>query len=273
MAESFRSPRRIIRRLQYLPLAAQKIRNWPAFLYHYALGLKPRKPYRFRNGAQLMIGRAIDHVPIIEIFLNEEYGVVPDNSIVLDLGANIGAFSIYATTTARNVQVYAYEPFEEFGALLRENVSLNRQTAAIRCFDQAVAGELGKRSLQLAEEGFFFPTLVHSTTSRAGRNQIATSCTTLAQIIDGNDLTRIDLVKMDCEGAEYEILYATPASHLKRICELRMEYHNLDSPEHQLDSLERFLAGHGFVVTHRRANSETNGMLWLQREDAHAARA
>ncbi len=47
MAESFRSPRQILRRLRYLPLARKKIRNWPAFMYHYALGLKPAKPYHF----------------------------------------------------------------------------------------------------------------------------------------------------------------------------------------------------------------------------------
>ncbi len=265
MAESFRSPRKILRRLRYLPLAARKIRNWPAFIFHYALGLKPAQPYRFRNGAQLLIGRAIDHVPIIEIFLNEEYGVIPDDSIVLDLGANIGVFSIYATTTARNVQVLAYEPFAPFAALLRENVQLNRKTSAVRCFDCAVAAAAGTRALHLAEKGFFFPTLVHL--GAAEPNETTTECTTLAQIIDVHDLARVDLLKMDCEGAEYEILYATPASHLERIRELRMEYHNLDSPEHQIENLARFLTGHGFAVTQRRASSDSNGTIWFRREN------
>lgn len=241
-------------------------------MFHYTLGLKPRKPYRFRNGAQLMIGRALDHVPIIEIFLNEEYGAIPDDAIVLDLGANIGVFSIYATTTARNVRVYAYEPFAPFGALLRENVRLNQQTSAIRCFDCAVAAGSGSRSLHLAEEGFFFPTLVHSTTSDSGQNKTTAECTTLAQIIDAHQLPRIDLLKMDCEGAEYEILYSTPASHLQRIRELRMEYHNLDSLEHHIESLEQFLIGHGFAVTQRQASSASNGTLWVRREDARPTR-
>lgn len=273
MAEGFRSPRQVVRRLRYLPRAARKIRNWPAFIYHYALGLTPKKPYRFRNGAQLLIGRAIDHVPIIEVFLNEEYGSVPNDSIVLDLGANIGAFSIYATTTARNVRVYSYEPFPAFGALLRENVGLNRQENAVCCFEQAVAGKSGSRPLQLTEQGFFFPTLVRTATGPAGGNEMAAECITLARIIDDNDLPRIDLLKMDCEGAEYEILYATPAVQLKKIRELRMEYHNLESPEHQLEALERFLTGHGFTITQRRENSETNGTLWMKREEAGAVSA
>ena len=259
-----------MRRLRYLPLAVRKIRNWPAFMFHYALGLKPSKPYRFRNGAQLVLGRALDHVPIIEIFLNQEYGAIPDDSIVLDLGANIGVFSIYATTTARNVRVYAYEPFPPFAALLRENIQLNRQTHAILCFDTAVAEKPGSRSLHLVEEGFFFPTLVQSSERIGEQNGTAVQCATLVQIMEDNDLQRIDLLKMDCEGAEYEILYATPASHLRRIRELRMEYHNLQSPEHQLESVERFLTGHGFVVRQRRMNTASNGTLWMERCDSVA---
>ena len=46
MAENFRSPGKIARRLKYLPLAISKIRNWPAFMFHYALGLTPKKALR-----------------------------------------------------------------------------------------------------------------------------------------------------------------------------------------------------------------------------------
>lgn len=66
MAENFRSPRKIARRLRYLPKAISKIRNWPSFMYHYALGLRPEQAYVFRNGAELMISRGVDHVPILE---------------------------------------------------------------------------------------------------------------------------------------------------------------------------------------------------------------
>src|SRR5262245_53140792 len=270
MAENFRSPRKVLRRLRYLPGAARKIRNWPSFIYHYALGLTPTKPYRFRNGAQLRIGRAIDHVPIIEIFLNQEYGLVPDNAVVLDLGANIGVFSIYATMTARNVQVYAYEPFHVFASLLRENVRLNSQSNAIRCFDAAVGAQSGNRSLSLGRSGFHFPTLLPRTSGELDEETITAQCTTLAQIIDDNQLAQVDLLKIDCEGAEFEILYATPASHLKKIRELRMEYHNMNGTADQLEKLEHFLADHGFFVTHRRAASAINGTLWMKRENASA---
>jgi len=107
---SVRSPGKLARRLRLLPLVARDVENWPAFMYHYALGFVPTRAYEFRNGARLKIGRGVDHVPIIEIFLRRDYGTPPDDAVIVDLGANIGVFSIYATATARNARVYAYPP-------------------------------------------------------------------------------------------------------------------------------------------------------------------
>jgi FkbM family methyltransferase len=267
MAKGFRSPRKIVRRLKYLRRAIHKIRNWPAFMFCYALGLRPKQAYVFRNGAQLKVTRGIDHVPILEIFLDEDYGTVPDDSIVLDLGAHMGVFSVYATTTARNVVVYAYEPFAEFYKVLKENVRLNGRDEAVHCFNAAVASEAGSRDLYLKSGTFFFPTLLDKTNSDH-EAPVAVRCTTLLEIMESNHLERVDLLKMDCEGAEYEILYTTPPSYLERIAEIRMEYHNLDSDERHVDGLKRFFTRSGFVVTQLRPVSGTNGTLWATREGA-----
>ena len=264
MAESFRSPGKIARRLKLLPLVRRKVKNWPAFMYNYALGLTPRNGYVFRNGARIKIGRGIDHVPIIEIFLKKDYGEMPDNSTIVDLGANIGVFTVYATTTARNVTVYAYEPLEDFYNLMKENVQLNRQTDSVRCFNSAVAGEATTRTLYVKGTDFYFPTLVGKE-SNNGQESIEVRCTTLADIIDANQLKRIDMLKMDCEGAEYEILYPTQVRYFERIKEIRMEYHNLDENERHLNRLKEFLRKNGYTITHTQATSETNGSLWAQR--------
>lgn len=269
MAESFRSPRKIARRLKLLPLVARKVKNWPSFMYNYALGLTPRGGYVFRNGARIKIGRGIDHVPIIEIFLREDYGKMPDNAVIIDLGANIGVFTVYATTTARKVTVYAYEPLRDFYNLMRENVELNRQDSTVECFNYAVASEATTRTLYVKGTDFFFPTLVGKETSNGQESapeSIEVRCTTLADIIESNKLERVDMLKMDCEGAEYEILYPTPPSYFERIKEIRMEYHNLDTEERHLESLTRFLKKHGYRITHVQATSDTNGSVWASRQ-------
>jgi FkbM family methyltransferase len=264
MAENFRSLPKIARRLKLTPLVARKIKNWPTFMYHYVLGLTPREGYFFRNGAQLKIGRGVDHVPIIEIFLREDYGKMKDDSVIIDLGANIGVFTVYATVTARNTEVYAYEPLGDFYELMKENIRLNQRQSAVRCFNAAVAGDCTPRTLYVKGTDFFFPTLVGND-SRNGQETIEVNCTTLAEIMRTNNLRHVDMLKMDCEGAEYEILYPTPPALFERIKEIRMEYHSLDAGDRNLARLKEFLIENGYTITHVQPTSETNGSIWAER--------
>ena len=247
--------------MKLLPLVSRKIKNWPTFMYHYALGLTPGSPYVFRNGARIKIGRGVDHAPIIEIFLREDYGKMPDNSVIVDLGANIGAFTVYATTTARNVTVLAYEPLTAYFDLMNENVAINKQKESVKCFNIAVAGEMKPKTLYVKDTDFFFPTFI----GEQGQESIEVECTTLSNIIESNALDRVDVLKIDCEGAEYEILYSTPLQYFERIREIRMEYHILDSGQRHIKRLREFLSETGYTVTRVQPSSETNGSLWARR--------
>jgi len=265
MPESFRSPAKVARRLKLLPLVVRQVKNWPAFMYHYALGFVPARVYRFRNGAALKIGRGVDHVPIIEVFLRRHYGTPPDDAVIVDLGASIGVFSIFAVATTRNARVYAYEPMPDFYRLMQENIQLNGQAEAIKCFNYAVAHEATDRELFIGGTNFCFPTLIAPEGAHSAARTQRVHCTTLAAILDANQLAQVDLLKMDIEGAEYEILYHTPSAYFARIKEIRMEYHNLDSDQQNVESLKRFLAAQGYRVTYEEANTPTNGNLWARR--------
>jgi FkbM family methyltransferase len=266
MTEKFRTPRKIARRLTYSALAMKKIHNWPAFMFNYALGLKAKSRYRFRNDACLAISRGIDHASIVEIFLNEEYGRVNDGAVIIDVGANIGVFTVFAMTTARDVRVFAYEPSAEFYPTLLQNLRLNAGCGRAHSFNLAVAADDRGRDLYLDSDAFFFPTLVRARDSRSQESERVNSLT-LAQIMESNKLDEVDLLKMDCEGSEYEILYSSPGSHLRRIKEIRMEYHNIDSGERQLEGLTQFFDRNGLAVTQVRRTSKTNGTLWARRRD------
>jgi FkbM family methyltransferase len=267
MGAGFRSPAKIARRLKLTPLAARKVASWPRFMCNYALGLVPDTPYEFRNHALLKIGRGVDHVPIIEIFLREDYGAVADGAIILDLGASIGAFSVYAAMSARDVTVYAYEPMTDFYRLMQENVLINRLNGTVKCFNLAVAADAQSRALFVAGRDIFFPTFVAPPDDQA--NKVDVMCTTLADICDSNGLERVDLLKMDCEGAEYEILYSTPAAYFDRIREIRMEYHNLSGEGRNVDALATFLRGMGYAIMLSQAASaqQASGNLWARKHD------
>jgi FkbM family methyltransferase len=254
----------VARRLKLLPLIKRRIRNWPTFAWNYALGLTPHSPYVFRNGARLKLVNPIDHAPVIEIFLREEYGQIPDGAVVLDLGASIGTFSVYATTTARGVTVYAYEPFPASYALMRANVSLNGGDSGVHCFNVAVAGEERVRELFLSGTDYYYPTLAATPTSTATQ-AIQVECTTLPRILDANSLDHVDLLKLDCEGAEYEILYATPRPYFDRIAGIRMEYHATSTETDRIQRLIQFLGDAGYRVVHTARTSPTTGVLWADR--------
>jgi FkbM family methyltransferase len=268
MVSSFRTPSKVARRLRLAPLAARKIKNWLRFVFNYAFGLVPDAPYVFRNRARLRIGRGIDHVPIIEIFLREEYGVVADGAVILDLGANIGTFSIYAAMSARDVRVYAYEPMADFYRLMQENIRLNRLDRAVKCFNLAVGADTRVRELFVESSTFFFPTLLAADDDRVSRS-VRVQCTTLAEIFESNAFERVDLLKMDCEGAEYEILYGTPARYFNGIREIRMEYHNLRTERCNVEALGIFLRSQGYEISMARATStaQASGNLWARKHD------
>jgi len=261
MSNNFRSPSNVAKRFKHLPAVVNKVINWPQFMHNYAWGLEPKGPYLFRNGAQIKIARAIDHVPIMEVFLRKDYGQIPDNSTILDVGASMGVFSIYAATSARNVKIYAFEPCNDSFDLMLENVRANHQEGQIKCFNLAVAADSQPRILFLEDTAFFFPTLIVQQPETSPR-QINVSCITLEEIIEANDLKKIDLLKMDCEGSEYEILYSTPETSFRRISEIRLEYHNLDVHRRNVESLQDFLKCKSYAVTYVKANSPTNGSLW-----------
>jgi FkbM family methyltransferase len=264
MASSFRSPAKVARRLKLLPEAMRHVRNWPSFMLNYALGLVPKTPYRFRNGAKLKIGRGVDHVPVIEIFFREDYGEMPNDAVIVDLGASVGVFSVYAAATARNVRVFAYEPMPASYRLAEENIRLNGRETAITCFNYAVGGESGERELFVAGTDFFFPTLLGPDGNGAA-DHITVHCTTLEEILTSNGLDRVDLLKMDIEGAEYEFLYGAPDRCFDVIREIRMEYHDLDPGKRNIGSLKQFLEERGFTITRQQAVSATNGNLWARR--------
>ena len=267
MAQSFRSPSKVARRMKLLPKVARHLKNWPTFMYHYALGYVPTKEYRFRSGAKLRIRKGVDHVPIIEIFLKHDYGKIPDNSVIVDFGANIGAFVVYAAKTARNTRVYAYEPMPQYFEQLQENVAVNGlEGNAVKCFQYAVAGAASDQELYITGEGVFFPTLVAPDDVAA--TAVKVHCTTLQEILETNGLEKIDLLKIDIEGAEYDVLYNTPPEILAKVSEIRMEYHNIDGETSNVTSLARFLKERGYEVNHEEPNASNNGNLWAKRKAA-----
>jgi len=165
--------------------------------------------------------------------------------IIVDIGGNIGAFSIYAAVKAKEGKVFAYEPSPENFKRLEKNIRLNRLTNVFP-FMKAVDGKAGKNKLYLSKWNFGGHSLFDLPVMNEPES-VDVECVTLKGIFVQNNLPKIDFLKIDCEGGEYGILLSTPPEYLRKIGKISMEYHKI--PGHDISRLIELLEEVGFEVT------------------------
>jgi FkbM family methyltransferase len=238
--------------LSSIPTLLLGVRNWPVMLAVF-LRLPVRRPFSVtlrQSGLTFKARSAMDVWIIKESCLDRGYEAasvpVRDGWTVVDIGAGLGDFTVHAARLNPNGTVHAFEPFPESFALLVENVRLNR-LENVKLSPCAVGGRpLERLTLYASGEA-----VQHSTTGQAAQAAAPTfevACTSLDQIFDERRLTVCDYLKIDCEGAEFEILFNASESTLARIRHLCLEYHD-GVTAHTHADLARFLREKGFRVT------------------------
>lgn len=88
---------------------------------------------------------------------------------------------------------------------------------------------------------------------------------TLEDVISENHIEQIDFLKIDAEGAEYEILYGCDDRIFARIARIALEFHHIDDDRSNGRELKSFLEGKGFVVTSRQFPCSVIGFLYAKR--------
>lgn len=208
--------------VKYWLKRARTFSNWYSFMAIY-LGIEDvgSKTINTRTGLKLSVRTLPDLYVIDEIFTRQIYDQpgfkVPESGIVVDVGANLGAFSLYAA--AKKCSVFSYEPCEENYLLLEQNIKQN-SLENVHSYKQAIAASEGNRSLYLHDTN----SCVHSFygTGRA----VEVECTTLQNAFKASNINNCDFLKIDCEGAEYEIFESLDEDFLKRIKSICLEYHD-----------------------------------------------
>lgn len=201
-----------------------------------------------RSGHRFKVISAVDVWTIDEIFVRGEYAwdrvrLSPDATII-DIGANIGGFAVWAGWQYPRSMILAYEPYPGNYDLLRENLSRNG-ISNVRAFPLAVWG----RPATVCMDTSLPYASMYSTSEPLSINGsgLRVAATSLDAIFEDHHLTCCDLLKVDCEGAEYEIMLNVSPGTLKRIRVILMEYHDNRTVYTHAD-LETHLRGHGFEV-------------------------
>src|SRR3954467_1394643 len=97
---------KIAKNIKYLPAIIQNVENWPTYLLYYLGIRKGGGEFFFRNGAVIKDKEGTASGTIAVVFIRKQYGSIADKSTVVEIGANIGTFAIFAATTNRNVRLY-----------------------------------------------------------------------------------------------------------------------------------------------------------------------
>jgi FkbM family methyltransferase len=204
------------------------------------------------DGFRLVVRRrsAWDENSVSRVIIDRDYArpnhEIRDDDTIIDIGGNIGCFTLVAARAARRGRVLVFEPDRDNFELLTRNVSLNALTNVIAA-REAVGAEPGVLRLFKGQEGQLHTT-VASRGGEAGESEEVPTVT-LRQIMDQHNVSRCFL-KMNCEGAEYGILYNTPRDYLRRIDRIALEYHQVGGEDKVVSGsrLAAFLQDQGFEV-------------------------
>jgi FkbM family methyltransferase len=128
--------------------------------------------------------------------------IVKKGAVVVDVGANVGWYTLLsAHIVGKNGRVIAFEPEPSSFSLLTQSIRRNNFTN-IQAFDKCVSNTEGPRKLYLTVGNLGG----HSIVRKIGQHSIDVTAVTLDKFLPSLDITHIDLLKIDAEGAESEVI-------------------------------------------------------------------
>jgi FkbM family methyltransferase len=223
-----------------------------------------------------------------EIFVDKIYlknGIQVDNtSTVLDIGANIGLFSLFLKQKYPDCKIFSFEPSPELFDILKLNLS---QFKDVKIFDYGLSSEekIGKFTYypNYSIMSSFFPDEIEDAKQlHAGitnqiqkhnpnynkkmidvlvskklsqKKELQCKLTTISAIIKQHNIEKIDLVKIDAEKAEFEILHGIEKNDWLKIKQIVMEVHGTDKIK---NNIKKKLEDMGFDVLFEQENAESN---------------
>jgi FkbM family methyltransferase len=222
-------------------------KNWGRFLMDRSGLLGGFYILRTRGGLQFKVRAGTKDCAILqEVLLENCYSPDPefeihDGDTVVDVGAHAGVFSASAAAKAPRGRVYSLEPFPSNFHLLEENVRLNG-LKNVQTLMLGLADSAGIRRLYLDPRN----SGGHSILPRSDRESVTIATSTLEGFLMEHGLERVNFMKVDCEGAEYEILTSASRKVLDRIDRIVLEYHGTRESAERV--LENHLSACGFAV-------------------------
>jgi FkbM family methyltransferase len=172
-------------------------------------------------------------------------------AVVIDIGAHIGLFSIIASQVTGNTgKVYAFEPAPSTYELLQKTLAINHNGPVIETFKKAVGRETGKITFFVSDgEADNGNSLVNYKDDRP-LHGIDVEVTSVDAFVKEKKLTRLDFIKIDVEGAEYDTLRgaAETLQNLKPVCIVAIHPEPIKAKGDRLEDIYDFIISQRYRV-------------------------
>jgi FkbM family methyltransferase len=171
---------------------------------------------------------------IYEIITCDEYDLkrfVGLDTTIIDIGANHGVATVILAKQNPKSTIYSFEPDPAIFEKLVANIAANKLTNVIaKCM--AVSDDSSKTLQLMMHPQWSGGNTTCSDSSAFNRyfgiaRSVTVPCISFDDIIMQNNIKNIALLKIDCEGAEYEIIYSSEQFKTGIVENIVGEFHNL----------------------------------------------
>ena len=237
-------------KLQIFLDSRKVFKNWYSYPKVYFKLLKDEYViFETKNNLKIKIRvNSTDLMALTNVWMINEYEIekfkINKNDIIIDVGAHIGLFSLLASKSCFAGKIFSYEPINENFEMLMQNIKSNKLKNIVP-FNLAVSKNTSNVKLFLDKDES-----AHSIFQK-NTSYVTVESISLQKIFDDNDINFCKILKLDCEGAEYEIIDSLPDKYFEKIQNMIIEYHLADSkPELGKDLISK-IKNAGFQITIR----------------------
>jgi FkbM family methyltransferase len=170
-----------------------------------------------------------------------------EGDTVIDIGAHIGRYTITSSKQVGNTgKVLAIEADPDNFQLLKRNIALNNLTNVLP-LNYAVFSTRTRMKLYEQSASAKYNSLMLARAAKT-KNYVEVNADTLDSILKLNEVNQVNWIKIDVEGAEFEVLKGSTKTLSTENVSLLIEIHNIEDPSHY-DNIVEFLKHHNYEIT------------------------
>ncbi|MEM8997505.1 MAG: FkbM family methyltransferase [Acidobacteriota bacterium] len=193
-----------------------------------------------------------DWFTVLECCIRGDYTNPPialhSGDVVVDIGGNFGAAAcMFSLAVGANGKVFCYEPFPSSYDRIVRHLSQNK-CGNVTAFCTAIGGSTRMTEITTFEKSAY--NSIQASVDGRSNNETSSLMVKVTDVRDIiNPLESIDLMKIDCEGSEYEIFERLHNADLKKIRQFSIELHKV--PGRSFEDIIEKLKAVGFSISGR----------------------